>query len=228
MHLFFIRNIPIEISSNDTLWNNTELFDFFLEGNADDKKLIQLQGNIIIKINNLNFYNWVRIIMLKGGARIDRIIFLIDNINNIQSLIKDKFTIVQAAGGVVEKEKNILMVFRSGKWELPKGKLERNENFESAAVREIKEECNVDTKIIDSICSTWYTYMIKGRIYFKHVEWFEMICLQDKDMKPQLEEGITKVAWISFDKLKKILSQSYLSISFTIEEYFKKLNHGRS
>lgn len=226
MRLFFIRNIPVELTSNEKLWNDTELYDLFLEGKIDNLTFSKISGKVLIKVNHANFANWVRIIMLKGTPKLERITFLINNMSLLMTFIKDKFSIVTAAGGVVTKEKDILMVHRAGKWELPKGKLEKNESFQMAAIREIKEECNVSAEIIDDICSTWYTYMIKGRIFFKHVVWYNMINLNDDNMKPQLEEGITKVAWISQSHLDSILSRSYLSIGYVIDEYFKKLDYG--
>ncbi|MCP3660699.1 MAG: NUDIX domain-containing protein [Bacteroidetes bacterium] len=227
MRLFFVRNIPIEISSDEDL-RHIESFDYFLEGKIDNIGFSKIKGKVLIKADQSNFSNWIRIIMIKGNHKLERITFLIQNMALLMSYIKDKYAIVNAAGGVVIKNKDILMVHRAGKWELPKGKLEKNETFEEAAIREIKEECNVSTEIIDDLCSTWYTYMIKGKIFFKHVIWFNMLSVNDDNMKPQIEEGITKVAWISPCRLDSILSRSYLSIGYVIDEYFKKLDNGRT
>ena len=38
------------------------------------------------------------------------------------------------------KAMKLLMIFRRGKWDLPKGKLDKGETFERCAVREIEEE----------------------------------------------------------------------------------------
>ena len=53
------------------------------------------------------------------------------------------FTIILAAGGIVKKDKKFLFIKRHGKWDIPKGKLEKGENDEEGAVREIEEECNI-------------------------------------------------------------------------------------
>ena len=51
---------------------------------------------------------------------------------------------VEAAGGLVyNKEDELLMIFRNGKWDLPKGKKEKGEEIESCAKREVQEECGV-------------------------------------------------------------------------------------
>ena len=221
MSLFFIKNIPVKITLDESYWHNTKYFDFFFEGRINNVKYNKIKGKIIIKINNINFSNWVKTIMIKGGTKLESITFLLPAKTNLISHIEENFKIVNAAGGVVKKGKDILMVFRNGKWELPKGKLEKGESYETAAIREIEEECNVSSEILNKICSTWYTYMVKGKIYFKHVIWFNMICKNDENMKPQLEEGITKVDWISPNRLDSILSNSYLSINYIIDEYLK-------
>lgn len=49
---------------------------------------------------------------------------------------------MRAAGGVVEREGRIALVHRPryDDWSLPKGKLDRGESFEQAALREVAEE----------------------------------------------------------------------------------------
>ncbi|RYD74506.1 MAG: NUDIX domain-containing protein, partial [Sphingobacteriales bacterium] len=60
--------------------------------------------------------------------------------NNLEELKKSffkHFTIIEAAGGIVQNDKkDILFIFRRGKWDLPKGKLENKETIETAAARE--------------------------------------------------------------------------------------------
>ncbi|MGC4056991.1 MAG: NUDIX domain-containing protein [Chitinophagaceae bacterium] len=48
---------------------------------------------------------------------------------------------MHSAGGVVINEKQeILMIYRRGKWDLPKGKLDEGESLEECALREVTEE----------------------------------------------------------------------------------------
>ena len=58
---------------------------------------------------------------------------------------------IELAGAVIHNEKNeILLIHRNTpnkeQWELPGGKIEKNESPEEAAIRELKEELNVDIK----------------------------------------------------------------------------------
>ena len=48
---------------------------------------------------------------------------------------------------------------RLGVWDLPKGKVEKSEDIEQAAVREVQEECGlVDVRLVAPLTSTWHTY----------------------------------------------------------------------
>ncbi len=45
------------------------------------------------------------------------------------------FKVIEAAGGIVQNEKkDILFIYRLGKWDLPKGKIEKGEKEEACAV----------------------------------------------------------------------------------------------
>jgi 8-oxo-dGTP diphosphatase len=54
-----------------------------------------------------------------------------------------------SAGGVVIKDKREVLLIKnpSNIWTFPKGHIEKGETREQAAVREVKEETNVDAQI---------------------------------------------------------------------------------
>ena len=57
---------------------------------------------------------------------------------------KEFFKIIYAAGGLVEnKNEEYLFIHRLDKWDLPKGKVEKDENYDEAAIREVEEECGI-------------------------------------------------------------------------------------
>ena len=72
-------------------------------------------------------------------------------INNSPEIITENwesfcanYMLIEAAGGLVYNAKDqLLMIFRNGKWDLPKGKLEVGENIEQCAMREVEEECGI-------------------------------------------------------------------------------------
>src|SRR5262245_43144571 len=54
------------------------------------------------------------------------------------------FHLIEAAGGIVQNDKKeLLFIHRLGKWDLPKGKIEKKESPETCAVREVEEETGV-------------------------------------------------------------------------------------
>ena len=122
---------------------------------------------------------------------------------------------IEAAGGLVfNKEEQILMIFRNGKWDLPKGKLEIGESVEECAIREVEEECGIyGLDIIDKLLETYHTYSLKGEEILKRTYWYKMRTDFDGELVPQIEEGITKVSWVSKDQISEKLKNSYGNIS---------------
>lgn len=135
-------------------------------------------------------------------------------IDNWESFKAD-YILIEAAGGLVYNIKNqILMIFRNDKWDLPKGKLEVGENIYECAIREVKEECGVDNLvIIKALKDTYHTYEMNGVAILKRTYWFKMNTNFTADLIPQLEEGITKVEWVSKEDILTRLEDSYGNIN---------------
>lgn len=124
------------------------------------------------------------------------------------------YTLIEAAGGVVYNNINqILMIFRNGKWDLPKGKLEIGENIQECAIREVNEECGVrNLKIISELQMTYHTYEINGEAILKRTYWFRMYTSCTNNLIPQITEGITKVEWVNKEDIVSRLENSYGNI----------------
>ena len=74
------------------------------------------------------------------------------------------YTKIGAAGGIVQRKKSILVIHRLGKWDLPKGKIEKGESPEVAGYREIEEECGIEGHALtDVIGETYHTYTFKNK-----------------------------------------------------------------
>ena len=137
--------------------------------------------------------------------------------------IKSKFKVVEAAGGIVEKEGKFLMIFRRKVWDIPKGKLDKGETIRNCAVREVKEETGVKVKIDKKIDAVWHTYIDRKKYVLKKTHWFAMSCVSDKKMAPQKGEGIKKVTWMTMEEVRKALHGSYRSIRYVMQEYTKMM-----
>ena len=106
------------------------------------------------------------------------------------------------------------MIFRNGKWDLPKGKLEIDENIKECAIREVEEECGISgLSIINALKDTYHTYEINEKKIQKRTFWFVMNSNYKGNLIPQTEEGITKVIWVDKQDIAKKLENSFGNIS---------------
>ena len=125
-----------------------------------------------------------------------------DPLKSIQNWYSD-YSFIEASGGVVKMNSKYLWIYRNGIWDLPKGKLEKLEDFETAAVREVQEECGLDLKKI-----------------IKRTNWYEMTYSGSDNVSPQIEEGIERVEWLSLDESIEKSNTSFKSI----KEVWKSLH----
>jgi 8-oxo-dGTP pyrophosphatase MutT (NUDIX family) len=128
-----------------------------------------------------------------------------------------------AAGGLVFNDKNeLLMIFRRGKWDLPKGKLDEGESIEACAVREVQEETGLNVELQSFIGLTYHEYFDKysEKDVIKETHWFEMYAADTQQLIPQTEEDIEQIEWVNEPDMIKKLENSYPNII----EIIKKLN----
>jgi ADP-ribose pyrophosphatase YjhB (NUDIX family) len=97
---------------------------------------------------------------------------------------------------------------------LPKGKVEIGENVEDTAVREVEEECAVNSIIRkDLLGITYHTYFFKGENVLKKSYWFAMYSGAEQNLVPQTEEGITEVVWATKEQHQLYCTDTYTSIA---------------
>ncbi len=144
------------------------------------------------------------------------------NVSLVWRLFSKHYTLIRAGGGIVRNAKNeILFIFRNGKWDLPKGKVEKTESIDVCAIREVQEECGLKNLVlIKHLVDTYHTYGTGPKLKLKKTSWFTMFS-DDKELIPQLEEGITKIKWVKESKLKKVLSNTYSSIPEVVKADLK-------
>lgn len=133
---------------------------------------------------------------------------------------------IEAAGGIVRNAKGFLFIKRHGLWDIPKGKLEKGEIPEIGAIREIEEECGLQSPDIERhLCNTWHTYKNKGKLVLKKTYWYLLKESRPSELTPQLEEGITEAHFFSESELNIIEKQTYGSIVDVIETLKKNLQN---
>lgn len=132
------------------------------------------------------------------------------------------FTIIQAAGGIVQNnDKDLLFIFRLGKWDLPKGKMEKGEQPEDCAVREVTEETGIQHLTIrKKTGETYHTYVEFGKHFLKVSHWYYMTCKDKQQPVAQQEENITEATWIKTKEIKVPMANTYPSIKDIMRKFF--------
>lgn len=109
-----------------------------------------------------------------------------------------------SAGGAVlavhEGVVQIAMIATRGRtrWGLPKGALSGDETPEQAAVREVREETNLQAEILAPVKTIEYFFRAGDTLIQKNVDFYLMRYLGG-DLKPQLEE-VDAVEWVPLDR----------------------------
>ncbi len=221
--IIFIDDRPIKvIGLNKAKSLTTTDFDHLIDAKLEAVRPENLEGHVLILNVLLPTINRLFTILKENELPHFQSITLVthDKVAT-EEQIKKQYKVVKAAGGVVRNEKGkILMMYRLKKWDLPKGKLEKNEKAKTGAVREVEEECNVEVRLEEKICTTFHTYTYKNEHILKQTKWYSMEILDDSKMKPQLEESIEKLEWMDRKQIHTALINSYSSIRYVVKRYF--------
>lgn len=150
-------------------------------------------------------------------------VFYHPDLGELKKAFYKKFTIVIAAGGLVLNEKKkILMIFRRGKWDLPKGKLDKGETLEECAVREVEEETGLQqVKLLSPLVITYHTYHEGARFILKESHWYNMKVSGEQNLVPQTEEGIHEIKWVTNKEAQSLFQECYPSVIDVIKEFTK-------
>lgn len=129
------------------------------------------------------------------------------------------FPIVEAAGGLVRhQDGRFLFIYRNDKWDLPKGRIEKNEPIRIAAVREVEEETGVDgLEIVKPLIETFHVFNRNGKYKLKKTFWFEMKTASTITLTPQLNEGIEQAVWVFEKEIQHKFENAYKNIKQVYE-----------
>ena len=168
--------------------------------------------------NNDDYLNAIK--RLKEG-HFEHVIIHTDHIDSIIDQIKSQYQVIEAAGGIITNKNNeTLMIFRRGKWDLPKGKIEPAESIERAAEREIEEETGVRNLTLRSkLKETYHIYKEKQIEILKISYWCHFSIDEMPILIPQTEEDITAIKWFSKAALSIPLGNTYGSIKYLFGDW---------
>jgi 8-oxo-dGTP pyrophosphatase MutT (NUDIX family) len=135
------------------------------------------------------------------------------------------FTQIPAAGGVVIRDEKLLFIFCKNKWDLPKGKIDRGETAQEAAIREVAEECGINGhQITKALQSTYHIFKSPyedtfGQWILKETFWFEMNYEGSQSGHPETGENITEIRWFAKNELDEVLANTYENLKSVISIY---------
>lgn len=170
-------------------------------------------SGLFYKYNNLQELTEL-IHVFNSLTRINKLFIFHNDILTLFDEFKACFIYIEAAGGIVLRpDGKFLVMKRDGMWDLPKGKLEKGESVEAAALREVTEETGLkELRIIKPVISTFHTYQVKEDMVLKKIKWFEMFYEGDAEPEPEIAERITEIKWVESGMTDFIRTNTYPSV----------------
>ncbi len=178
-------------------------------------------NNNIAQVFNLEDYNAVNQIVyqIEMGESPSDFLILNPDVNSAWENFRNQFAEIPAAGGLVKNTSgSLLFIKRLGVWDLPKGKIEKMETPESAAIREVEEECGLSGMgIIRQLDSTFHIYrspylQFPKNLVLKETKWFLMSYSGTETPVPQVEEDIEGIEWFGVEDLSEVFANTYSSL----------------
>lgn len=194
----------------------------FLCDDVDAKLQPYIHHDDAVFIDELNLHTVKSMIHEMEKPAVHAGVFFHKDLEELKTMFFKKFTIVKAGGGFVQNENNdVLMMFRRGKWDLPKGKLDKKETIEACAMRETEEETGLkNIKLISPLITTYHTYHEGTRSILKESSWFKMKASGEQKLIPQTTEQITKLEWVNKDDLEKYMKNTFPSVNDVLKAGF--------
>ena len=133
-----------------------------------------------------------------------------------------------AAGGLVcNRHHHILLIFKRGKWDMPKGNVKRGHDRVTSALREVHEETGLDIdrlSIEGKLVSTWHTSVRRKSRFLKKTHWYLMqYDGGDDDTDPEIDEGIISCRWVHISDLPDYRDLFTPRVNYVIDFWQKNL-----
>lgn len=191
MYKVFVENLPVIFTQNSE--NNPHSLVMEASDVQDINAIVRRNASFITDSNPL----LIRCIHLE---------------NDLNHIFRDYQRVV-AAGGMVQKDHEVLLIRKNGFLDLPKGFVDQGENLEDCAYREIAEECGIQGHhVLHKLMETMHTYFYEDKPVLKVSHWFLFLYRGTKETFPQYEEGITEAVWMSREDIDTNLTACYASI----------------
>ena len=174
--------------------------------------VVQEESDIVVlSLKNLKFKKVIKVLNKKNIKSVH--LFH----KNRDKLLKHFFklipTVIAAGGKILNSKSDTLFIYRNDKWDLPKGKAEKNEQLSETAIREVIEETGIKgISITKPLDITYHIFKRNEEYRLKITYWFEMFSEYEGEFIPQLNEGISDVKWIKIEDLEDIKNNSYPNI----------------
>ena len=182
-------------------------------------------------IDDFNLHTVKAMIHEMEMTKIHAGVFLHEDVEAVMKTFKKKLKLIVAAGGLVyTPDHEFLLIFRHGKWDLPKGKLDNKEPLEDCATREVFEETGLEKIRIDQpLTITYHTYHQEGKHILKESHWFLMKASQKQTVfTPQVAEGITECEWVAIENLASYMDNTHASILDVVNKAVKHLHETKN
>jgi len=182
---------------------------------------IYLPKHQFVKIQNETLNNVCKNVIQSYSY--DKIIYYNQylSLDSFKTIFSPSILEIDAAGGMITNDaEDLLMIFRKGKWDLPKGKHDPGESFLENAIRECKEECGIHDITFQSFLETSYhVYKQNDQWILKKTHWYALHS-NDHQLTPQTEENITNIEWVKKNQMEDKLKNTYASVEYLIRKLY--------
>jgi 8-oxo-dGTP pyrophosphatase MutT (NUDIX family) len=169
--------------------------------------------------------NYIKV--LERNKHHEGIIIQADDVEQLWRDFKSLFNYIKAGGGLVlNKFGKVLLIYRRGVWDLPKGKQDPGETLAETAVREVMEETGLpDVEIVEKLGNGYHCYLMSKQRTLKRTRWYLMKTASPNKLVLQKAEGIQDAAWFDPKEIPTLNIPMYNNIRDVLVRYYHdKLN----
>lgn len=133
---------------------------------------------------------------------------------------------IEAAGGLtLDSNDQILFIFKNGRWDLPKGFIDRGNSASKTALQETSEEtglCSSELRVLTELIPTVHVSKFAKVKSLKNTRWFLLRYTgTNPSFQPQREEGIEHCDWIPTWDLERPLANCPARIHYLVNFWLK-------